>query len=207
MRVKTPVLMMLLALLGMLGLGCKDASLGPSGLTYATNPATYTVGVAITANSPNSSGGSIDSYAVSPALPAGLSMATSSGIITGTPTAASSATTYTVTATNANGNTTVSLSITVNASQTIAQQPSSQSLPLGAAATFTVELTQPGTHSYQWLKDGVPIPGATASSYTTPVLSPSDSGSLFTVQVSDPLGRTLTSQAATLTVVAPGSGS
>lgn len=54
------------------------------------------------------------SYAVSPALPAGLSFNTGTGVISGVPTAASSATTYTVTATNASGSTTKSFSITVS---------------------------------------------------------------------------------------------
>src|SRR5207302_3761512 len=43
----------------------------PSALTYSTNPATYTKGTAIAANSPTSTGGAVISYGVSPALPAG----------------------------------------------------------------------------------------------------------------------------------------
>ena len=82
--------------------------------TYTTNPATYATGSAITANNPASTGGAIVSYSVSPALPSGLSLNTSTGVITGTPTAVSAATTYTVTATNTGGTANVSLSITVN---------------------------------------------------------------------------------------------
>ena len=79
------------------------------------NPAVYTVGVAITANTPSSSGGAVTSYSVSPPLPAGLSLNTSTGVVSGTPTAVSSTATYTVTAGNTAGTTTVGLSITVNA--------------------------------------------------------------------------------------------
>ena len=91
------------------------AVIPPSGLTYSVNPAVYTVGTAISSNTPRSSGGTVVSYAVSPALPAGLSLNTSTGVISGTPSVDSATATYTVTATNSAGNTTVGLSITVNA--------------------------------------------------------------------------------------------
>jgi len=86
----------------------------PSNLTYSLNPAIYTNGVAIATNSASSSGGAVVSYSVSPTLPAGLSLNTSNGSITGTPTAATAVAVYTVTATNTGGSTTVGLSITVN---------------------------------------------------------------------------------------------
>lgn len=54
------------------------------------------------------------SYSVSPALPAGLTLNTSSGIISGTPTTLAAAANYTITATNTGGSTTASVSITVN---------------------------------------------------------------------------------------------
>ena len=86
----------------------------PAGLTYTTTAATYTVGVPITANSPTSSGGAVSTYSVSPALPAGLSLSTITGIISGTPTAATASATYTVTATNTGGSATKDLTITVS---------------------------------------------------------------------------------------------
>ncbi|MBL7716286.1 MAG: putative Ig domain-containing protein [Bdellovibrionales bacterium] len=86
----------------------------PSSLTYSTNPATYTKGSAITANNPSASGGPIVSYSVSPPLPTGLSLNTSTGVITGTPTVVAANATYTVTATNTGGSTTVGVQITVN---------------------------------------------------------------------------------------------
>src|SRR5262249_45191804 len=60
-----------------------DAS--PSGLAYSTNPAIYTKGQAIAANGPSSSGGAVISYSISPALPAGLSLSSTTGAISGTP--------------------------------------------------------------------------------------------------------------------------
>ena len=86
----------------------------PSFFSYSINPATYTKGTAINANTPTSSGGAVVSYAVTPALPAGLTLNTSTGIISGSPTAVTSTASHTVTATNSGGSTTTSVSITVN---------------------------------------------------------------------------------------------
>lgn len=86
----------------------------PANLTYSSNPAAYTKGAAIAPNTPASIGGAVASYAVSPALPAGLSLNTGSGVISGTPTAITSGAAYLVTATNASGSTSASLSLTVN---------------------------------------------------------------------------------------------
>jgi len=85
----------------------------PAALAYSANPAVYTLGVAIASNSPANGGGAVVSYAVAPALPAGLALDATTGVISGTPTALSPAASYTVTATNLGGHTTASLSITV----------------------------------------------------------------------------------------------
>jgi hypothetical protein len=86
----------------------------PSGLIYTAGTAAYTKGVAITPNTPSSGGGAVVSYSVSPSLPAGLSLSTSTGVISGTPTAITASASYTVTATNSGGSTTASLSLAVN---------------------------------------------------------------------------------------------
>ena len=96
------------------GGGPTSSTQPPSGLSYTTATADYTKGTAITPNSPTSTGGAVTSYSVSPALPAGLNLSTSTGIISGTPTAVTAAASYTVTASNSAGSTTASLSITVN---------------------------------------------------------------------------------------------
>jgi feruloyl esterase len=85
----------------------------PSALSYTTATAVYIKGTAITPNSPTSSGGAVTAYSVNPALPAGLSLSTSTGIISGTPTAVTSTASYTVTASNSAGSTTATLTITV----------------------------------------------------------------------------------------------
>jgi len=55
--------------------------------------------------------------------------------------------------------------------------------------------------SYQWQKGTAAISGATSESYSTPVATLADSGSQFSVVVSNTVG-TVTSTAATLTVSA-----
>jgi hypothetical protein len=83
-------------------------------LVYATNPAVYTLGQAITTNTASHGGGAVAGYTVSPTLPAGLALNATSGAVTGTPTALLAMAPYTVTATNSAGSTTASLTITVN---------------------------------------------------------------------------------------------
>ncbi|GEM_PF-1908165 len=85
--------------------------MAPSLLSY-TSPNVYTVDAVITPLSPTVTGTAV-SYVVSPALPTGLSLDATTGIISGTPTAITGVATYTVTVTNMVGNTTFDLDITV----------------------------------------------------------------------------------------------
>jgi len=86
----------------------------PPVLSYSTLNATYTRGTQISDNTPVNTGGTPNSFAVSPALPAGITLNTTTGVISGTPAAVTAEMTYTVTASNAGGSGSVSLSITVN---------------------------------------------------------------------------------------------
>lgn len=84
------------------------------GLSYSENPATYTANSPITENTPSINGiQTTQEYTVSPALPTGLSINSTTGIISGTPTVVTSATIYRVTATNYYGSTIADLIITV----------------------------------------------------------------------------------------------
>ncbi|WP_415580522.1 putative Ig domain-containing protein, partial [Flavobacterium longum] len=84
----------------------------PNSLVY-TSPNVFTVGNTI-ANLNPSVTGNVVSYSVSPALPSGLTLNTSTGVISGTPAAVTATATYTVTATNSGGSTTFGIVITVN---------------------------------------------------------------------------------------------
>ena len=86
--------------------------LPPSALSYTPSSASGTVGTAITSLNPTVTG-TVTSYAVSSALPLGLSLDTSSGVISGTPTTVSATASYTVTATNGTGSTTATVTIEV----------------------------------------------------------------------------------------------
>ncbi|MCP4656095.1 MAG: hypothetical protein GY856_11835 [bacterium] len=66
----------------------------------------------------------------------------------------------------------------------ITGQPQSQNVDLGGTVTFTVEAQ--GARSYQWRKNGLPIPDAVGASYTTPWIEGDDSGAVYDVVVSNP---------------------
>ncbi len=85
----------------------------------------------------------------------------------------------------------------------ITTQPASKTVPVGQTATFQVAASGTATLAYQWQKNGAAISGAVSSGYTTPVTTSADSGSQFTVAVSNSSG-TVTSSAAVLTVNAAG---
>ena len=63
---------------------------------------------------PSVSGGAVNSWTISPALPTGLTIDAATGEISGTPTVVSPSTVYTVTATNAGGSGTGTITIQVN---------------------------------------------------------------------------------------------
>jgi len=83
-------------------------------VSYSTSSFTLTKGTAMTTTSPTSTGGTVVTWSVSPSLPAGLSLDTSTGVLSGTPTAVTSSASYTITATNTGGTDTASVTIVVN---------------------------------------------------------------------------------------------
>ncbi|MGA8528520.1 MAG: putative Ig domain-containing protein [Acidobacteriaceae bacterium] len=88
----------------------------PVHLAYPQTSIVATVGVAISVDTPTVSG-TVTTWSIAPALPAGLSFSTSTGSISGAPTQASASGTYTITATNSAGSTTSTLTIAVAAAQ------------------------------------------------------------------------------------------
>ena len=74
---------------------------------------------------------------------------------------------YKLTATNSLGSvTTVAATLTVTSPVTITTQPSDTSASLGSSASFTVAATGSGPLTYQWRRNGVNLPGATAATLT-----------------------------------------
>ncbi|WP_298948890.1 gliding motility-associated C-terminal domain-containing protein [uncultured Polaribacter sp.] len=89
-------------------------TLAPPAITLSQADYNGVINVALTAISTTNSGGTITSYAISPALPSGLSFDTSTGAITGTPTVALVQTQFTITATNAAGSGTVNFNLFID---------------------------------------------------------------------------------------------
>lgn len=83
-------------------------------IAYSASAHLLTIGSAVLIPAPANSGGAISSYAINPALPAGLAFSTSTGEISGTPTEAILPTPYRITATNSGGSTSVTVLITIN---------------------------------------------------------------------------------------------
>ena len=87
-----------------------DAVSGPpTGLSYPSLTVNTVVGVPFAAMTPTVGGGAVASYSVSPALPAGLNLDGKTGVISGTPTAATDPVLHTVTADNSAGSATFQL--------------------------------------------------------------------------------------------------
>jgi uncharacterized repeat protein (TIGR02543 family) len=81
----------------------------------------------------------------------------------------------------------------------IIEQPLSASATVGRSATFSVRAMGAATLTFQWLRNGSAITGATTASYTTQTTTLSDSGATFSVVVTNGSGS-VTSNSATLTV-------
>lgn len=82
-------------------------------------------------------------------------------------------------------------------------QPVAQTVILGQTATFSVTATGFAPFTYQWLKDGIPVPAATGASYTTPAAAKADDGAQFSVRVTNRLGSADSGSAPLLVQWAP----
>src|SRR6204780_4457958 len=90
----------------------------------------------------------------------------------------------------------------------IVTQPGNQTVKVGQTGTFSVTATGTGPLTYQWYVNGVPISGATSSTYTTPPTAAGQSGSVYTVTVSNSVGSVTSGPATpTVQVIPPVAGS
>ncbi len=128
-------------------------------------------------------------YSVSPPLPAGLTLGTTSGDITGSPTATQAAANFAVTATDANGSSaTNTVNLTVNSAVTIGASTSSLTWTQNHFAAFTPATGQGGTIPLRYsvapaLPTGLSIDSSTGSISGTP--SGTAAAANFTVTVTD----------------------
>ena len=130
-----------------------------------------------------------------------ISGATSSSYTTPETSIADNNTAFSVSVSNSAGSVSSAATLTVldtAVAATITSQPADQTAITGQTVTFSVKAT--GTSlRYQWQKNGENITDATSSSYTTPATSSADSGTKYSVSVSNSVS-TVTSSTATLTV-------
>ncbi len=85
----------------------------------------------------------------------------------------------------------------------IATQPSKQQALPGSTATFNVEAAGTPPYTYQWRKNEVNIPNAINTTYTTPPVTLTDNGNLYSCVIKNCNGtNSITSNNALLTVCA-----
>src|SRR6202171_5110626 len=119
--------------------------------------------------------------------------ATSASYTTPATTNSDNGASFSVTVSNTAGNVTrndATLTDTyVPVAPSIKTQPASRTVTSGQTATFAVTASGTATLTYQWMKNGAAIGGATSASYTTPATTSSDNGASFSVIVSNNVGN------------------
>ena len=175
--------------------------------TQAVASITATVGSGVSVTPVTAAYGSgARSYAVSPALPTGLSFNTSTGAITGTPTATSATTTYTVTAsyTGGLGTSSKTFALTVNPPPPTVTAVSPNAGPTGGSTTVTIT----GTGFSIANNTGAVMFGPNPATYTIDsntqitATAPAGSAGFVDVTVTTPGGTSTTSAADRYTYVA-----
>lgn len=105
---------------------------------------------------------------------------------------------YHVTASNVAGTvTSAAATIALSTPPVIANTPAPQTVTAGQRVQFIVTTSTPAV-TYQWLRNSVAIPGATAATYTIDSAAPADAAE-YSVRLTNSFGS-VTSPAATLTV-------
>lgn len=171
----------------------------PVAATQAVASVTLTNGQPVASFTPVTGSGGVAtlSYAVSPSLPAGLSLNPSTGAITGTPSGPSAARNYTVTVTDANNVSASNIfSLAVNSAVTATQAIATTTLTENHAATpFTPVTGGGGTSPLSYAVSPTLPPGLgfdTSSGQITGTPSTASAAGLYTVTVTDINGATAT---------------
>ena len=165
-----------------------------------SNPASFTPVTPLGGTSPFT-------YTVSPALPTGLTMASDTGTITGTPTAASAQSNYGVTITDHNGQLAqASFSLTVNSAVTATQAVATESLTQNRVAPSFTPVTGSGGTTPLRYSISPSLPAGLTISSITGTISGSPTATIaattFTVTVTDANGA-LATAGFSLSVITP----
>jgi uncharacterized repeat protein (TIGR01451 family) len=170
-------------------------------ISYGSSTLTLEKGTTMTTETPTVGGGTITSWTVSPSLPAGLAFSTSTGEISGTPSAVTSSATYTITATNTGGDATTTVTIVVNdiIPSSVAYSPNSFTLTKDSSMTATTP-TASGGPVVTWtvsptLPAGIVIDSSTGELSGTPTAV--TSSAVYTVTATNTGGSDTT----TVTIV------
>lgn len=179
-------LLRVIALVGLSSLGValpvatSSVAAAPT-LTPATQTATVSVGSVITATTAlvSTEIAGTKTFTITPALPAGLSLSSTTGVVSGTPTVSLSATTFSIVASDGTSSAMATLALTVTeiTSQSVAVTPASQSVSGKAdtAISSTTMLSAPlisGTKYFSVtpkLPDGLSINASTGVISGTPL--------------------------------------
>jgi CSLREA domain-containing protein len=136
------------------------------------------------------------SYSVSSGLPAGLTISSATGTVTGSPTGTSAPASYTVTVTDANGSTAhANFSLTVNPAVAAAVAVASKTLTQNLAASFTPVTGGGGTGTLTYsISPGLPsgLSLSTSTGIVSGTPSVASAATMYTVTVTDTNGATAT---------------
>ncbi|WP_338172814.1 putative Ig domain-containing protein [Candidatus Poseidonia alphae] len=112
-------------------------------IAYSGSPFTFTEGTAISSITPTNTGDSA-TWSISPSLPNGLNIDSSTGVISGTPTVTASSASYVITATNSGGSDTATISLTVNAQAPSGLSYATENMTLEKGTAMTPNLPSVG---------------------------------------------------------------